>query len=218
MDDLEHIPVHPDQLHLEGIYPSNAEATEYADGIPKGKRAVTYLRVSTPKQMRQDFGPEGISVPAQRQECYRAAEKHGLTIVDEYIEPGRSAREISKRIEFQKMLERIREVKDVDAVIVYKLSRFSRNRLDDAVVVAELKQRKVTLISATESIDDTPVGQLMHGLLAAFNEYRSAEDGADISYKMGQKAQNGGMLGRAPHRIHQHPGTRRWARSPRWRH
>ncbi len=198
MTELDSIPIHPDQLELDGIYSGNGQEPQYPDGIPKGKRAVAYLRVSTPKQMRQDFGPEGISVPAQRQECYRAAEKHGLTIVDEYIEPGRSAREITKRVEFQKMLERIREVKDVDAVIVYKLSRFSRNRLDDAVVAAELKQRHVKLISATESIDETPVGQLMHGLLAAFNEYRSAEDGADISYKMGQKAQSGGALGRAP--------------------
>ncbi|MDH6277162.1 hypothetical protein M2118_000113 [Aurantimicrobium minutum] len=38
----------------------------------------------------------------------------------------------------------------------------------------------------------------MQGLLAAFNEYRSAKDGADISYKMGQKAKTGGTLGRAP--------------------
>jgi hypothetical protein len=53
-------------------------------------------------------------------------------------------------------------------------------------------------ISATESIDKTPVGQLMHGILAVFNEYRSREDGADIAYKMGQKAKNGGTLGRAP--------------------
>ena len=37
----------------------------------------------------------------------------------------------------------------------------------------------------------------MHGILAAFNEYRSAEDGADIRYKMGEKAKRGGILGRA---------------------
>ncbi|MBF6370685.1 recombinase family protein, partial [Nocardia puris] len=52
-------------------------------------------------------------------------------------------------------------------------------------------------VSATESIDDSPVGQLMHGILATFNEYQSRESGADISYKMGQKARNGGTLGRA---------------------
>ena len=119
-------------------------------------------------------------------------------MVAEYVEPGRSATEMTKRVAFQQMLERIRRDRDVDYVIVYKLSRFARNRTDDAIVMADLQKRGVTLVSATESIDATPVGQLMHGILAAFNEYRSREDGADIAYKMGQKAKNGGTLGRAP--------------------
>ncbi len=122
----------------------------------------------------------------------------GLVVVDEYIEPGRSATEMTKRVEFQRMLERIRRDKDVDYIVVYELSRMARNRLDDTIVMADLRKRGVTLVSATENIDATPVGQLMHGLLAAFNEYRSAKDGADIAYKMGEKAKKGGTLGVAP--------------------
>lgn len=163
-----------------------------------GSRAVIYLRVSSKGQVNTDYDPEGLSIPAQRTSCQRKAEQLGLTIVAEYVEPGRSATEMSKREAFQRMLERIRRERDVDYVIVYKLSRFARNRTDDAIVMADLQKRGVTLVSATESIDATPVGQLMHGILAAFNEYRSREDGADIAYKMGQKARNGGTLGRAP--------------------
>jgi site-specific DNA recombinase len=37
----------------------------------------------------------------------------------------------------------------------------------------------------------------MHGVLATFNEYQSRESGADIAYKVGQKACNGGTIGRA---------------------
>jgi site-specific DNA recombinase len=37
----------------------------------------------------------------------------------------------------------------------------------------------------------------MHGILATFNEYQSRQSGADIAYKTGQKARNGGTLGRA---------------------
>lgn len=96
------------------------------------------------------------------------------------------------------MLARIRRDRDVDYVIVYKLSRFSRNQIDDAITMADLEKRGVGLISATESIDDTPVGRLMHGILAAFNDYRSREDGADIAYKLGQKAMNGGTISKAP--------------------
>ena len=81
---------------------------------------------------------------------------------------------------------------------MYKPSRMNRNRVDDALVLTSLRPYKVGLVSATEFIDETPVGQLVHGVLAAINEFRSAEDGADIKYKMGEKARRGGTLGRAP--------------------
>lgn len=171
---------------------------EYSTDAPRGSRAVIYLRVSSKGQVNTDYDPEGISIPAQRVACQRKAEQLGLSVIEEYIEPGRTGTDIAKRPRFQEMLERIRRERDVDYVIVHKLSRFARNRIDDAIVMADLQKRGVTLISATENIDATPEGQLMHGMLAAFNEYRSAADGADIAYKMSQKAKNGGTLGRAP--------------------
>ncbi len=164
----------------------------------QGRRAVLYLRVSSKKQVTTDFDPEGISLPAQRKSCERKAEQLGLEIVDEYIEPGVSGTETSRRVAFQQMLERIRTEKDVDYVIIYKLSRLHRNRLDEAFTMAELRKRGVTLLSATEHIDDTPTGRLMQGILSAFNEFRSAEDGADIAYKLGEKAKKGGTISRAP--------------------
>ena len=157
-----------------------------------------YLRVSTASQVHTDYDPEGISIPAQRLACQRKAGQMGVEVVAEYVEPGKSATNIEKRPAFQDMLARISDERDVDYVIVYKLSRLNRNRVDDAKVLMLLRKHKVSLVSATESIDDTPVGQLMHGILASFNEFRSAEDGADIRYKMGQKAKNGGTIGKAP--------------------
>jgi len=162
------------------------------------KRAVLYLRVSTPSQVNTDYDPEGISIPAQRVACLRKADQLGAHVIDEYIEPGRSATRMDQRPAFQSMFERIRTERDVDYVVVHKLSRMNRNRVDDAFVLMSLRKFRVTLVSATESIDNTPAGQLLHGILAAFNEFRSAEDGADISYKMGEKARRGGTLGRAP--------------------
>ncbi|MEA3078206.1 MAG: site-specific recombinase [Actinomycetota bacterium] len=168
-----------------------------AEAVSTG-RAVLYLRVSTPSQVRTDYDPEGLSIPAQRSACERKIEQLGLTIVDEYVEPGRTATSMDKRPAFQAMLTRIKTERDVDFVVVYKLSRMNRNRIDDALVVMSLRQLQVTLISATEHIDETPIGQLMHGILATINEFRSAEDGADIRYKMGEKARRGGTLGLAP--------------------
>ena len=180
------------------IVPAYRASPEAAPAQRAGNRAVLYLRVSSAGQVKTDYDPEGISIPAQRVACERKASQLDLQIIDEYVEPGRSGTEMTKRIAFQQLLDRIRRTKDIDHVIVYELSRLARNRIDDAIVMADLRKRGVTLISATESVDDSPVGQLMHGILAAFNEYRSAKDGADIAYKMGEKAKKGGTLGIAP--------------------
>jgi len=161
-------------------------------------RAVLYLRVSSDGQVKTDYDPEGISIPAQREVCERKARALGLDVVGEYVEPGRSATTMDKRIAFQDMLSRIRTGRDVSHVIVYKLSRMNRNRIEDALVVDKLQRLGVTLISATEAIDDSRNGRLLHGILAAINEFRSAEDGADIRDKMGYKARSGGTVGRAP--------------------
>jgi site-specific DNA recombinase len=168
-----------------------------SSGLEPGIRAVIYLRVSSAGQVKTDYNAEGISIPAQREACLRKARDLGVTVIDEYVEPGRSAVEMTKREAFQRMLARVRSQGDVDVIIIYQLSRMARNRYDDAIVMADLRKRGVTLVSATEAIDDTPVGQLMHGILATFNEYQSRQSGADIAYKMGQKARSGGTLGRA---------------------
>ena len=168
-----------------------------AEQIAGSKRAVVYLRVSTPSQVKTDYDPEGISIPAQREACQRKAAQLGVEVVEEYVEPGRTATSIFKRVAFQAMMERIETNRDVDYVIVYKLSRLNRNRIDDALVVLSLRQCNVTLASATEHIDASPTGQLTHGILASVNEFRSAEDGIDIKYKMGTKARNGGTIGKA---------------------
>lgn len=76
---------HPDQLGFEAI---DVGTGQPVDDVPAGKRAVVYLRVSTPSQVNTDYDPEDISLPAQRKSCYRKADQMDVTIIDEYIEPG----------------------------------------------------------------------------------------------------------------------------------
>ncbi len=49
----------------------------------------------------------------------------------------------------------------------------ARNRLDDATLYQRLVEMGITLVSASENIDETPAGRLMHGMLATFAEYYS---------------------------------------------
>lgn len=61
---------------------------------------------------------------------------------------------MEKRVAFQQMLTRVRTADDVDCILVYKLSRMARNRIDDALVMADLRRPGITLISATEAVLD----------------------------------------------------------------
>ncbi|CAI7977248.1 site-specific DNA recombinase [Frankia sp. Hr75.2] len=176
-------------------------ARYFRDDLPRSggsKRAVVYLRVSTPGQVKTDYDPEGISLPAQRRKSAEKARELGVEIVDEYVDPGRSATAIHKRPEFRKMIARIRQQRDVDYVIFYSLSRMHRNWAENGITYAMLRDLGVTMVSATEKFDDTPLGEAIHGMLAVFNGFQSRTNGEDIRYKMGEKARRGGTLGQAP--------------------
>ena len=164
-----------------------------------GDDYVAYLRVSSPGQVKTDYNPEGISIPAQREKIHDRGHELNSNKVAEFIDPGRTATTIDERPEFQDMISYIREHPNVRYVIVYMLSRFARNRVDDAIMVATLEKYGVRLISAVEkNIDDTPTGRMLHGMIAVINEYSSNQSAEDIKYKMGQKAKNGGTITRAP--------------------
>jgi DNA invertase Pin-like site-specific DNA recombinase len=164
-----------------------------------GTDSVRYLRVSSKGQVETEYNPEGISLPAQRDACQEREHELGSVSVAEFIEPGQSGKNIEDRPAFQDMLAYLETHPGVRYVIVYALSRFARNRYDDAVTMMALKQIGVRLISATEkNLDESPAGRMMHGMLAVFNEYQVEQSGADIKYKMGQKViKYGGTLGPA---------------------
>lgn len=180
----------PSEVASRGLVSSPTTAT---------RRAVLYLRVSSAGQVNTDYDPEGLSIPAQRQACERQVERMGdVKIVGEYVEPGRTATNVEGRPAFQAMMQRLKDSGDVDLVIVYKVSRLNRDWIQAATTIDKIQKRGARIVSATENIDDTPAGQLTLGLLSAVNAFRSAEDGADIRYKLGEKAKRGGTIGYAP--------------------
>lgn len=163
------------------------------------RRAVLYLRVSSAGQVNTDYDPEGLSIPAQRLACERKLAQMGdVEIVGEYVEPGRSGTNVEGRPAFQEMMQRLKADRDIDYVVVYKVSRLNREWIQAATTIDKIRKTGAGLVSATENIDDTPAGQLTLGLLSAVNAFRSAEDGADIRYKLGEKAKLGGTIGMAP--------------------
>jgi site-specific DNA recombinase len=167
-----------------------------ATGIPK--RALLYLRVSTPSQVNTDYNPEGISIPAQREACERKALELGAEIVDTYVEPGRTATSIEKRPVFQEMVARVKEQRDADYIIVYHFNRIFRNSIDAAITKRELGRWGARVVSTVLDMGASPEGSMVETIIHAVDQYQSEANGADIRYKMGQKAKLGGTITKAP--------------------
>jgi site-specific DNA recombinase len=161
------------------------------------KRAVIYLRVSTEKQAVRDADPEGYSIPAQREACLRKAQSLNSEVVDEYVDRGESARSAA-RPALQAMLARIKTEADVDYIIVHKVDRLARNRADDVGIGLALKMAHVQLVSVSENIDETPSGQLLHGIMTSIAEFYSQNLASEILKGTVQKAASGGTPTRAP--------------------
>ena len=163
------------------------------------KFAVSYLRVSTRGQAERGGGAdEGFSIPAQREANKRKALSMGAMVGKEFVDRGASAKS-ADRPELQKMLEYVKENADrVDYVIVHKVDRLARNRGDDIDIMRVLRECGVQLVSASESIDDSPSGMLLHGIMSSIAEFYSQNLATEVKKGMGEKIKNGGTVGRAP--------------------
>ena len=159
-------------------------------------QALTYQRASTKEQATKGGRDEGFSIPAQRQANARKAEDLGARIVAEFVDAGESARS-ADRPDLQRMLEYI-ATHQVTYCIVHKVDRLARNRLDDVEIHRRLVEAGVTLVSATENIDETHSGMLLHGIMSSIAEFYSKNLASEVSKGLNQKFETGGTPMRAP--------------------
>jgi site-specific DNA recombinase len=160
-------------------------------------QAVSYLRVSTKEQAEKDGNSEGYSIPAQREANRRKASSMGAVVVREFVDRGESARS-ANRPQLQKMLAFIVANPEIEYVIVHKVDRLARNRMDDVEINLVLKKAGVSLVSATENIDETPSGLLLHGIMSSIAEFYSQNLATEVVKGMSQKVRTGGTPSRAP--------------------
>jgi site-specific DNA recombinase len=163
-------------------------------------RLILYLRVSSKRQMDTDadIDPDGNSIDTQRKWCLEKARQMGAIVIDEYVEPGNSAQTIEKRPVFREMMRRIQAERDVNGVLIYMRSRAFRNYIDAGNTEVALGKLGVKLISAKEEFGDGPMAEAMKAITDVFNWLQVRMSGDDIKVKMGNKARNGGTIGRAP--------------------
>jgi site-specific DNA recombinase len=164
--------------------------------------AVAYVRVSSTGQLGRDGDEDGYSIPAQVKACEREAESLGVKLEKVYVERAESAKSDDRPV-LQLMLRELPEIKrqpgiNLKYLIIPKVDRLARNRLDDATLYQRLVGMGLKLASAAENIDDTPAGQLMHGMLATFAEYYSNNLATEIMKGLRRKHEQGGTPHKAP--------------------
>ena len=122
--------------------------------------AVIYARVSTKEQT------QNLSLPTQRRACEEYCRREGFDVAKVFMEEGESAK-TADRTELQALLAYCREnKKKVQFVVVYNLSRFSRDARVHLALTGALAGWGITLRSVTEPIDDTPTGRFIETMIA----------------------------------------------------
>src|SRR6188768_627521 len=122
-----------------------------------------YVRVSTQEQA------EGHSLATQEEACRKFAAGLGLDEVVVYSDAGFSAK-TANRPAFLRLLDDA-EAGRVGTVIVWKLDRFSRSRLDALLAQERLKKVGVRLQSVSEQLDDSPAGLITEGMIQLLAEW-----------------------------------------------
>jgi len=149
---------------------------------------VLYMRYSSDRQTEQ-------SIEGQDRVCSEFCKREGYNIVYKYIDRATSAfKDTDKRLEFNRMIKDS-EKHQFEAVIVYKLDRFARNRYDAATCKAKLKKNGVRVISATEQISDSPEGVILEAVLEGMAEFYSMELSQKITRGMEESAHKANSVG-----------------------
>jgi site-specific DNA recombinase len=129
----------------------------------ENNRIVSYLRCSTSYQL------DGHSIDNQRLKIKQYCELHNLIISEEIVDEGVSGKS-TKRDGYLRLMEII-ESDGCDGVIVYSLSRFSRNTMDTLSAIERMNQRGITFHSLSESIDtSSPNGRFFLTILSSLSQ------------------------------------------------
>ena len=157
----------------------------------EGKSCVIYIRVSSERQVK------GYSLDGQKHYLAECAERRGMTVLDTYVEEGKSGKSIEGRTEFQRMLDDIQSGKvHTDYVLVFKLSRFGRNARDVLNSLEFIMKYGVHLMCVEDGLDSsTSMGKMMITILGAVAELERENIIAQSLLGREEKAKSGGWNG-----------------------
>lgn len=152
---------------------------------------IIYTRVST-----EDQAHGGVSLDAQLAACRAWATLKGVTIAEEVVDAGQSAKNL-KRPGIERVMRMVRD-RTVAGVIVWKLDRLTRSIMD-LLNLLELLADEVDLVSATEHLDtSSPMGRFFVHLLGCIGQWEREIIGHRTSLAMQHARSQGYWVGGRP--------------------
>lgn len=157
--------------------------------------AAAYIRVSTEEQ--SEFSPE-----SQLDKILYYAENHDYKIREENIfyDCGISGKSTNKREGFKAMIEKAKlKPAPFKAILVWKFSRFARNREDSILYKSMLRKKYgIRVISVSEDVGDDKMSVLIEAMIEAMDEFYSVNLGEEVKRGMTKRAEKGKFQSRAP--------------------
>ena len=159
------------------------------------KIGAAYIRVSTEDQI--EFSPD-----SQLKKIKEYAKQNDIILPGKFvfIDEAISGKNAKSRPEFMKMIKISKsKPKPFDVILVWKFSRFARNRQDSIVYKSILrKECKIDVVSITEQLPSEPTSILIEALLEAMDEYYSVNLAEEVKRGMNEKFSRGGVVNVAP--------------------
>ncbi len=127
-----------------------------------------YCRKALDDQLEQPINRNTLN--EQEQVCRAYCEQHGLTVGMVFREIG-TAYQYRERPRLSQMRQRIQSG-DIQSVVVTAIDRLSKNQIHLIILLEEMDQHHVTLLSVSEKLDETPMGRFARMMLALMAEIK----------------------------------------------
>jgi len=149
-------------------------------------RVAVYCRVSSQSQ----------ELEQQEAACRRLCEYREYDVGEVYSEIISGAK--SKRPEYQRLVADLRALR-YDGVVVFRLDRLGRNARELALLVDELENKGIKVLSVHENFDTTTaLGRAMRELIYIFAQLEREQIGEATKQRLAALKAQGKRLGRKP--------------------
>ena len=157
--------------------------------------AAAYVRVSTEDQV--EYSPD-----SQIKAIQKYAKDHDMILPQEFIfaDEGISGRKALNRPAFQRMIGLAKsKPRPFDVILLWKFSRFARNR-EDSIVYKSMLRRQcgVDVVSVSEQVGEDKTAILIEALLEAMDEYYSINLSEEVKRGLAEKFSRGEAANRPP--------------------